>query len=82
MARPTTAQCTAYRAQLAALEAAEVSLLTTGQVASVQMGEHRIQYAPNKLGDLQAAIGRLRGLVALCDGSCGGGRLIGIIPGN
>lgn len=78
---PTAAQCKVYRAQLAALEAAEVSLVTTGQVVSVRMGEHAVQYAPGKIGDLQSLIGRVRAQVALCDG-CGGSRLIGIIPAN
>lgn len=79
---PTAAQCKAYREQLAAAEAAEVALVTTGQVVAVKMGEHSVQYAPAKSGDLSALIGRLREQVARCDGCGGGGRLIGVMPGN
>ena len=78
---PTAAQCKAWRAQLVALEAAEVALVTTGQVVSVRMGDHQVQYGAAKLSELQALIGRVRGNIAWCDG-CGGSRLIGVIPGN
>lgn len=77
----TAAECAAYAADLAALRAARLKMLSGGAIRSVTSSSgKRLEFQPTSMRDLDREIARLQALVDTCAGRCGGRRAIGIIP--
>lgn len=74
---------TLARARLEQLEAAELSILTGGQVKSVAIAGERLEYAdrPSSLADVRRAIAEARLIVARLSGARRGGAIIPALIG-
>lgn len=78
---PTAVECKEAAADLKALRAARLRMLTGGAIKSVESSSgKRIEYQPGKLGDIDREIARLQAIVDRCGGLCGGRRAIGVVP--